>query len=309
MALNHIGLLRRAALLYYLRTFFNDQGFVEVDTPIRQPVFIPESNIVPLSSEGWFLQSSPELCMKRLLAEGEEKIFQICRCFRKGERGRRHLEEFTILEWYRRDCDYGQLMADCESLFRYLREKLAQDRAFAVDRAPCTGQFWRASLEKSWERISVADSFMRYASLSVYDAIVADRFEEIMVDAIEPQLGLSTPTFLYDYPVEMASLAKRKGDNSLIAERFELYLDGMELANGFSELTDVREQSCRFQKEIDIINNVHGGQAIMPYRFLSDLQSLDIAAGIALGVDRLLMLILGEESISNVVSFSEDDFF
>ena len=114
------GLHFRAALLAAIRHFFTGLGFLEVDTPLRQPVLIPESNIVPLTSEGQYLQTSPELCMKRLLAAGCTEIFQICPCFRKGERGRLHLEEFTMLEWYRVGADYRRLMADCEMLLRHI---------------------------------------------------------------------------------------------------------------------------------------------------------------------------------------------
>ena len=117
----------RAALLRLVRSFFLGLGFLEVDTPVRQPVIIPERNIIPLQSGSWFLQASPELCMKRLLAAGCERIFQICPCFRAGEKGRLHLEEFTMLEWYRTDADYYDLMADCEDFLRYVEENFRME--------------------------------------------------------------------------------------------------------------------------------------------------------------------------------------
>ena len=123
------GLRIRAALFSAVRLFFTAQGFLEVDTPLRQPVIIPESNIVPLTADGQYLQTSPELCMKRLLAAGCPRIFQICPCFRKDERGRRHLEEFTMLEWYRRDADYHALMTDCEDLLRSVARQIGGDAA------------------------------------------------------------------------------------------------------------------------------------------------------------------------------------
>ena len=212
-----------------------------------------------------------------------------------------------MLEWYRRDCDYRQLMVDCEHLFLHIKECLLRNRWFAPDRSALHGPFWDATLAPPWERLQVAEAFVRFSSLTVQDALAADRFDEILVEAIEPRLGFLTPTFLYDYPVEMASLARKKNEDPSIAERFELYLGGVELANGFSELTDVHEQTCRFEKEIDIINNVHGGRAAMPHRFLSDLRHLGAAAGIALGLDRIFMLISGAETINDAVSFSEND--
>ncbi len=118
------GLQMRATLLRLIRSFFYKRGFLEVDTPLRQPVLIPESTIVPFTAEGQYLQTSPELCMKRLLARGCEKIFQICPCFRKGETGRLHLEEFTMLEWYRSRADYQDLMSDCEDLLRFIAQNM-----------------------------------------------------------------------------------------------------------------------------------------------------------------------------------------
>lgn len=302
------GLRFRAAFFHSLRSFFVRQQFLEVDTPIRQPLLLPELNIEPLASEGWFLQASPELCMKRLLAAGCSRIFQICNCFRKGERGRLHLEEFTMLEWYRIDGGYEDLMADCEALLGALLVDLggmahcafSNENLRVVDRV--------ISLQPPWDRLSVHEAFARYSPVAIEQAMAADTFDEILVEYVEPNLGKERPLFLYDYPVELGSLARSKAGNPQLAERFELYINGIELANGFSELTDSHEQRLRFEQELSMMDEERRHHSRMPERFLEDLARLDQAAGIALGVDRLLMLLMGKESIGEVVSFSPADF-
>lgn len=292
----------RAAFFRAIRSFFHQQGFLEVDTPIRQPVYIPESNIEPFASETHYLQTSPELCMKRLLAHGCERIFQISHCFRKGESGRLHLEEFQMLEWYRTGCDYVQLMTDCEQLVRYIVEAMATSNG---DHDFLSG----IDLSVNWQRLTVADAFLQYCPCSLDYALAADRFEELLVEYVEPQLGHQSPVFLYDYPVQLASLAKISQGDPNIAERFELYIRGIELANGFSELTDEVEQRSRFIQEIAAIRSRRGSDVQMPERFLEDLAKLGQATGIAMGVDRLFMLLLGSTSISSAVSFNPEDFF
>ena len=300
------GLRIRAALFRLIRIFFADQGFLEVDTPIRLPNLIPESVIIPLGSEGQFLQTSPELCMKRLLAAGCRDIFQICPCFRKEERGRRHLEEFTMLEWYRAGASYEQLMADCDGLLRHLATSLADPVA-----ASELGLARPLVLDSHWlrgaERLTVAQAFARYSPISLAQALGDDRFDEILVEFLEPNFGNDRPLILYDYPASLASLARLKVDDSQVAERFELYSQGLELANGFSELTNPKEQRQRFQVEIAKINATGHHHAAMPDRFLADLANLPNAAGIALGVDRLLMLLLKKTDIAEVLSFGPAD--
>ncbi len=296
----------RAAFFRLIRSFFNDRGFLEVDTPIRQPVNIPESNIVPIESEGQYLQTSPELCMKRLLAAGSGDIFQICHCFRKEEHGRLHLDEFQMLEWYRIDADYTQLMDDCEELFRYLFAELRE--MLAAGTLAGKQLFQNVTIAGAWQRISVGEAFKKYSPLSLDLALGQNKFDELLVEYIEPKLGINTPVFLYDYPVELGSLARKKPGNPEIAERFELYLNGVELANGFSELTDVGEQRRRFSEEITSINLQHGRIGRVPERFLDDLVLLDRAAGIALGLDRLLMIAVGESEIARVATFGPVDF-
>jgi elongation factor P--(R)-beta-lysine ligase len=294
---------QRAALLRALRSFFTERGFLEVDTPIRQPVLIPERYIEPLSSEDAYLQTSPEICMKRLLAQGCSKIFQICPCFRKNESGRRHLEEFTMLEWYHSDENYLTLMRDCEDLLRYLC-RICSTGSSSGSR----GHFFSSyDVEAPWERLTVENAFAEFGPCSARQALEEDRFDEILVEYIEPELGRKTPTFLMDYPIELGSLAKTKGDNPEIVERFELYLGGVELANGFTELTDEAEQRARFIEEITAITAIWHKNVDMPKRFLADLANLKSAAGIALGIDRLFMLALGLDDIVEAVSFCPAD--
>ncbi len=296
----------RAALFSAVRAFFHKQGFLEVDTPIRQPLILPEKHIKPLTSGSWFLQTSPEQCMKRLLARGCRKIFQICPCFRAGERGARHLEEFTMLEWYRVDGDYIDLMNDCHALVQSVLASIRKVSEFRdiVDRS-CLGTI---AVGREWERISVAEAFARWGTIPLGEALENQRFDEIISIDIEHRLGLQTPTFLYDYPADFASLARIKGDDAAVAERFELYIDGMELANGFSELTDGSEQRKRFGEEINAIHRLDGTSPEMPEKFLEDLERINKAAGLAFGLDRFLMLLLSAGSIEEVVSFASDDW-
>ncbi len=301
------SLQMRAALFQLIRTFFNGKGFLEVDTPLRQPVFIPESTIVPISADGQYLQTSPELCMKRLLAQGTSKIYQICPCFRKGEIGRLHLEEFTMLEWYRSGADYLDLMSDCEDLLRFIIQN-------GVPKHPAGSEdylqksFPVTDIEADWQKITVDEAFELFSPVSLVVALEKEQFDEFLVEYVEPHLGFGVPTFLYDYPVELASLAKRNMQNPGVVERFELYINGIELANGFSELTDIDEQRVRFTEEIGVMEKYGRTGVKIPERFLDDLQKLDIAAGIALGLDRLFMLLMNHHSLSEAVTFCPEDF-
>jgi lysyl-tRNA synthetase class 2 len=296
------GLHLRAAVFRSIRNFFTSRNFLEVDTPVRLPVLIPESNIQPIKAGSWFLQTSPEQCMKRLLARGCEKIFQICPCFRAGEHGKKHLEEFTMLEWYRTEGDYNDLMADCQNLIRYIIDELSGFSRFKsyIDNS-CFGSM---KIGEDWQKLSVKEAFAAYSSLSLDAALSEKRFDELMVEHIEPNLGKNQPLFLYDYPAQCASLARLKHDDQSVAERFELYIQSMELANGFSELTDPQEQRARFGEELKGSKNNYSATGQMPERFLQDLAKLKQAAGIAFGLDRLLMLIMSASSIQSVVPFS-----
>lgn len=300
----------RAAFFASIRNFFEKKNFLEVDTPLRQPVILPESNIVPISAQGQFLQSSPELCMKRLLASGVKKIFQICPCFRKDEYGRHHLEEFTMLEWYRVGADYTQLMEDCEqllvSIVEDLHQRFAELGVFNENSLVNRLAEMRAAIP--WPRLTVHEAFERYCPEPMATVMDKGVFDEYLVEYVEPHLGGSAPLFLLDYPAEMASLARRKNLEPNLAERFELYLQGVELANGFSELTDHGEQKARFKDELIKIAGQDRTTGGMPYRFLKDLEGLDDAAGIAMGLDRVLMLLLDEKRVVDVVTFGPQDF-
>jgi elongation factor P--(R)-beta-lysine ligase len=285
-------LQQRADLLQAVRFFFSRRAYIEVDTPIRLPVLLPETHIRPFSSEGWFLQTSPEVCMKRLLAHGCTKLFQICHCFRREEVGRLHQGEFTMLEWYHVGWSYKELMQECEEFIRSLAptgEELRRDGR-------------TISLTGPWQRLPVQEAFRRYAQMEVKDALRRDRFDEVLVTEIEPHLGWERPVFLCDYPVELASLARRKTGDPTVAERFELYIAGIELANGFSELVDPAEQRSRFAAEISKSRECGNAYGAMPERFLADLDFLPETAGVALGLDRLLMLLLGCATVAEVIT-------
>lgn len=296
------GLRQRSRLLQAMRSFFYERAYIEVDTPVRLPVLIPESTITPFTSEDCLLQTSPELCMKRLLARGCERIFQVCHCFRKEENGRLHQSEFTMLEWYHKGWGYHALMEECEALICVLADmfSVVEGEGNAERSLVYRGQ--RVDLARPWERLSVADAFQKYAGVVVGDVLRDDTFDEVLVDAVEPHLGQAQPTFLYDYPAELGSLARRRLDKPELAERFELYIGGVEIANGFSELSDAKEQRQRFFHELEVIGR-SGGNASMPEKFLAELPAMGECAGIALGVDRLFMLLLGLQRVPEAVPF------
>jgi lysyl-tRNA synthetase class 2 len=293
-------LQRRAALLQATRKFFIDRGFLEVDTPVRLPALAPEAHIEPETADGWYLQTSPELCMKRLLAAGCPALFQICKCFRRHERGDRHLPEFTMLEWYRSACDYQDLMDECEEFVAFLSKELS-------GKGLCGLGAGELHLLPSWDRLTVAEAFCRYSPVPLNEVMLAGKFDEVLCLHVEPQLGRRRPVFLYDYPASLCSLARLKAADKTIAERFELYINGLEIANGFSELTDAEEQRARFLTEMNIIRESGRVPGPMPDRFLDDLVHLRSAAGIALGMDRLAMVLWGVASIDGVVPFTPEN--
>jgi lysyl-tRNA synthetase class 2 len=290
----------RARLIQAIRSFFIDGNYLEVETPHRIPAPIPETHIDPLCSEDWFLHTSPEVCMKRLVAAGYPRIFQICRCFRAGERGRHHLPEFTMLEWYRQGTDYFGLMEECEHMLATVAVQLS-------GRASIRYQNTDISLQPPWERLTVEDAFSRFASLSATEALRADRFDEMLAVHIEPQLGRELPTILYDYPAALGSLARNKQTNRGLAERFEIYIGGLELANGFSELNDETEQRTRFLKIGQERRTLGKSRLPLPEKFLNDLKRLPDSAGIAFGIDRLAMLFADKTCIDDVSAWSPEE--
>ncbi len=289
----------RSLVIQAIRDFFTQNDFLEVETPIRCPAVIPEAQIDPVTSEGWFLQASPELCMKRLLSKGWDRIFQICKCFRKNERGRHHLPELTMLEWYAKGHTYLDLMDQCEALVKFIAARLNLD-----GRLQYRGK--TILLNQPWQRIKVSEAFRLYSDIPLPEALEKNQFDEIVGFRIEPHLGNPVPAFLYDYPASLASLARLLPQNPAYAERVEFYMAGIELANGFTELNDAAEQKRRFGKENKIRSARDQSLLPMPDRFLKDLETMPDAAGIALGVDRLVMLFCDAETIDEVVLFTPE---
>jgi elongation factor P--(R)-beta-lysine ligase len=290
----------RAGLNQAIRHFFTEKDYLEVETPILIPAPAPELHIDAIRAGDGFLHTSPELCMKRLLAAGFPKIFQICKCFRHAERGRRHLPEFTLLEWYRADTEYLSLMEECEELIAFVLEELRLTPALEF-------QGKALDLQRPWNRLTVQEAFERHASTSLEQAMASGRFDEILSFEVEPSIGFPKPVFLYQYPSPLGALARLSREAPGFAERFELYVAGVELANAFSELTDPVEQTARFEKELAKRKEQGKPVTPMPEKFLRSLPFMPESAGIALGVDRLAMLLANQREIDSVVSFTPED--
>ncbi len=287
-------------MLSVIRDYFIARDFVEMETPVRIPAPAPEAHIEAPATQGWYLHTSPELCMKRLLAAGYERIFQVCRCFRSAERGRCHLPEFTLLEWYQAHQDYVQMMATCEDLVRHVVRSVTGGEVL-------TYQGEAIDLARPFKRISVAGAFSAFAPLTVEKALALNRFDEIMVNEIEPYLPRDQPVFLYDYPAACSALARLKPADPSVAERFELYMGGLELCNAFGELADPDEQRARFEQERRRRANAGEPCPPMPEPFLKDLARMPPAAGNALGIDRLVMLLADADCIDAVVAFTPEE--
>lgn len=290
------NLKTRSLVIHHTRDFFLGHDFLEVETPIRCPSIIPEAHIDPLLSEGQYLQASPELCMKRLLSRNLQKIFQICKCFRKNEQGPFHLPEHTLLEWYDTKATYLDLMDQCQGLLRHIAEKLGLGTALIY-------QDQVIDLSPPFDRITVEQAFDTHGSKPALKALEDGSFDELMGFEVEPCLGQERPCILYDYPAPMASLAKLKPDDEKLAQRFELYVAGIELANGFTELNDPILQRQRFVLENQIRSDRGQSSLPLPEKFLTDLKTMPDAAGIALGVDRMVMLFCNATTIDEVVAF------
>jgi lysyl-tRNA synthetase class 2 len=290
----------RAVIMAVIRHYFTEKGYLEVETPCRIPAPAPEANIEAEPSGSWFLQTSPELCMKRLLAAGFEQIFQICKCYRKGERGRLHLPEMTMLEWYTAGHDYLDMMRQCEDLISIVARSLGHEKAIKYQ-----GQW--IDFTKPWDRMTVDQAFEKFATVSLDTAIQNGHFDEIIGCDIAPNLGCVKPVFLYDYPAVLGSLARLKPGDKSVAERFELYIAGIEICNAFSELTDPDEQRKRFETEMELRRS--SGKTTYPFAepFLQALADMPESAGNALGIDRLIMLFADTADIDAVVAFTPED--
>jgi len=286
----------RAEIIKKIRAWFGGEGFIEVQTPVLQVMGAPDAHIKPFQTDdshhSWELHTSPEIAMKKLLVSGMDKIFQICPVFRKGNHSSLHSAEFTMLEWYRTSTDYTAMMDDCEALVQSLG--LFKDAPF--------------------ERLSVADAFQKYAQIELnadlkkaaqsigVRIIETDTFEDIfhaiMAEKIEPNLGQGRPMILYDYPPSMAALAKKRGD---IAERFELYINGIEIANAFSELTDPIEQRARLEEDLALKKELYGIETPLDEDFIAALEhGMPESSGCALGLDRLVMIACRIDDIGDV---------
>lgn len=210
------------------------------------------------------------------------------------------MPEFTLLEWYRSGADYTALMEECEEMILSVSRGLARgERIIYLKR--------EIDLQSPWERVSVRQAFERHASVTLEEALASESFDQIMVAEIEPHLGVIEPTFLYDYPASLGSLAHLKPDHPGEAERFELYIGGVEIANAFSELTDVNEQTERFEKEQQKRQSLGKEIYPMPDKFLEALSHMPRSAGIALGLDRLAMVFTNRGRIDDVVSFTPEE--
>jgi len=295
----------RHRVLQAVRSFFDGRGFTEVETPAMVPSPGLDVHLDAFAVGGGtqerYLHTSPEYQMKRLVAEGLEPIYQLCKAFRRDERGDHHNPEFTILEWYRRGTGCAQLMDDTEALLRHVAEaihgapRLPGVRGEGVD------------LTAPFERLTVRDAFRRHAGVEVDDVLPdEERFFRLLVERVEPELGRGRPTFLYRYPASMASLARLCDDDPTVAERMEAYVDGLELCNGFGELTDGAQQRQRLLHDQQRRRELQRPVYPLDEAFLSSVDALPDCVGNAVGVDRLVMLALGRPHIDDVLSFSAD---
>ncbi|HTZ34604.1 MAG TPA: EF-P lysine aminoacylase EpmA [Stellaceae bacterium] len=336
LAARHANLAARGRVLGAVRRFFDDRGFTEVQTPALQISPGLEPHLKAFRTESHdprdgavkprYLHTSPEFAMKKLLAGGMRRIWQLAPVFRDGERGATHHPEFAMLEWYRVGATYRDLMDDCAALLR------AAQAAAAPNGATGGAMRWRgttADARLPFELLSVAEAFARHTGIDILatapDPERPDRarlvaaaaslgiaphpgddweslYFRIFLERVEPHLGVGAPTILFDYPVAMAALSRRKPDDPRLAERFELYVCGLELANAFQELTDPAEQRRRFRADQARKQALYGETYPIDEDFLAALDhGLPECAGIALGFDRLVMLCSGAARIEDVL--------
>ncbi len=305
---------RRAELLASIRAFFRQRGVLEVETPVCSVHGSTDPALASLSTRytgpgaprgrDLYLHTSPEFPMKRLLAAGSGAIYQICRVFRDGEAGRLHNPEFSLLEWYRPGFDHHRLMEELAELVNGLLpdplpvEKLSYgglfQRHLSIDPHRATPQALRRCAEA--HAIPGADSLQ---------LIERDGWLDLLLShIIEPELGRGRLTFIYNYPATQASLARLEDGDPAVAQRFELYMEGMEIANGFYELTDPKEQRRRFEADSAMRRKLGQGEVPMDENLLMALEAgLPDCSGVALGIDRLLMCLTGASHIREVLAF------
>jgi lysyl-tRNA synthetase class 2 len=273
---------QRDALMRGIRTFFQERDFTEVDTPIRMQTPCMELHIDAEKSGNCFLRTSPEIFHKKLLAAGHERIFEIGKCFRHGERGPMHNPEYTMLEWYRAHADYMDVLDDTQKLI---------------------ASVWQGP-DLTWQVFFVSEVFEEFAGWNPAGNFDEDRFDIDLVEKIEPALKqMGGAVVLRDYPIEAAALSRRKPGHPLLAERWELYIDGVELANAYSELTDPDEQRRRFE-EWAVKRNALGREVYgIDAEFIDAVGRMPPSGGVALGVDRLLLIMTGMSSLDQVLPF------
>ncbi len=314
----------RSRALSALRGFFEARDYVEVETPqrVRSPGL--ELHLRAVEADGWWLNTSPEYQMKRLLAGGFERIYQVCRAFRDDERGPHHVTEFTILEWYRVGASLTDLMVETEQLFAHVA-------GVVLDRTTVAGPDSEGlDLSPGWERLTVSEAVQVHAGVTLdgtetglelaerareaglsmpADAVDWDEvFSRILVDAVEPRLGWGRPTILHRYPARQAALSRLCPDDPRFAERFEVYAGGLELANAFGELTDAGEQRSRLEADRAARRTLGVHDHPVDERFLAALeQGLPPTSGIAVGIDRLIMLLCGARRIDDVLTFTPEE--
>jgi lysyl-tRNA synthetase class 2 len=288
-------LITRHTINKKIRSFFTDAGYVEVETPCRVkcPGIDPYIDAIPAGS-GFYLSTSPELQMKRLLALGIPRIYQITHAFRSNEHGSLHNSEFTMLEWYRTGTDYCGIMEETEQLLIYLMERDSENQVIPlINKIP-------------FQRISVDELFREQAGWEPSKTWDEDRFFLDWVDKIDPYLATLQVTFVYDFPASLSSLSKLKNNNPQVCERFELFIRGLEIANAFTELTDPQEQEARFKKALAKRHMMKKEEYTIDEKFLDALRSgIPACSGVALGIDRLMMALYGYAEIGMVQAFPE----
>jgi lysyl-tRNA synthetase class 2 len=323
------ALAARARILRAVRDHFAAAGFLEVETPSRVPAPGQEVHLDAFAAgAGRFLITSPEYHMKRLVAAGADRIVQVGRAFRAEEQGPQHQPEFTIIEWYRARAPLEAIADDCEALLRAAAVAAGTFPVLPARPGRAPGPPLR--LDAPFERTTVAELLARHAGIDLAgdetgDALgdkaraagVAlgtarafdDVFFQIFLDRVEPHLGRDRPTFVFDWPLPLAALARRKSrpGQAEIADRFELYAGGLELANAFGELTDAEEQRARFIEESAL--RAARGKTVYPLdeKLLRALPLMPPTSGVALGFDRLVMLALGAAEIRDVIAFADDE--
>lgn len=287
----------RGELLRAVRAFFYSRDFIEVQTQVRVSTPALETHIDAEPSGKRYLRTSPEFCMKRLLTEGHARIFEVGPCFRRGERGRFHHPEYTMLEWYRAGADYNGMLEETRDLLNCVAAAVHGGTEIEFDSHGI-------DFAVPWEVITVREAFENSAGWDPVAQFDPDRFDLDLVARVEPSLPADRPVILKDYPAPRAALARLKEGDPAVAERWELYVAGVELANAFSELVDPVEQRRRFEECAKVRRAAGKAVYSIDEAFIEALESgMPPCGGVALGIDRLLMLLTGASRIDEVLAF------